>query len=81
MERIGAVELLLRGLEREAARDLQNRVLVGSDRHWAHVPGPLMHGFEGAFAVTDPEFLGFAFRSSALAASSTISAQMQGAPS
>ena len=29
-----------------AARDLQNRVLVGLERHWVQVPGPLMQGFE-----------------------------------
>lgn len=28
------------------ARDLQKSVLVGLDRHWAQVPGPLIHGFE-----------------------------------
>lgn len=29
-----------------AARDLQKSVLVGLDRHWVQVPGPLMQGFE-----------------------------------
>ena len=29
-----------------AARDLQKSVLVGLERHWEQVPGPLMQGFE-----------------------------------
>lgn len=28
------------------ARDLQKSVLVGLERHWVQVPGPLMQGFE-----------------------------------
>lgn len=28
----------------EAASDLQKRVLFGSARHWAQVPGPEVHG-------------------------------------
>ncbi len=39
-----AVVLLLDDV-RAAARVLQKRVLCGSALHWAHVPGPLMHGF------------------------------------
>lgn len=31
--------------DREAASVLQKRVLRGSARHWAQVPGPLAHGF------------------------------------
>ena len=30
-----------------AARDLQKSVLVGLERHWVQLPGPLMQGFEG----------------------------------
>ena len=29
-----------------AARDLQKSVLVGLERHWVQLPGPLMQGFE-----------------------------------
>ena len=32
--------VLVDASERDAARDLQKRVLLGSARHWAHVPGP-----------------------------------------
>ena len=31
-------------LDLVAARDLQKRVLVGLERHWVQVPGPLMQG-------------------------------------
>jgi hypothetical protein len=30
---------------RDLASDLQNRVLLGSERHWRQVPAPLMQGF------------------------------------
>lgn len=41
--------------EREAARDLQKSVLLGSARHWAHVPGPEAQGFAGAVALGSAE--------------------------
>lgn len=34
--------------ERLAATDLQKRVLIGSERHWEQVPGPLAQGSVGS---------------------------------
>lgn len=44
--------------ERLAATDLQKRVLIGFERHWAHVPGPLAHGLETEMPLADCEFEG-----------------------
>ena len=38
--------LVLVGRGQLAATNLQKSVLVGLDRHWAQVPGPLMQGSE-----------------------------------
>jgi hypothetical protein len=50
--------LLLVGVvvcNREAARDLQKRVLFGSARHWVQVPGPVAQGFAVVVVVAERE--------------------------
>ena len=57
-------------------------MLVASERHWAHVPGPLMQEFVGSDELVDVEFSIFKLgRDSDFIASRAISAQMHGVPS
>lgn len=70
-------------LARVAASDLQKRVLVELERHWAQVPGPLAQGFSftgaGLAGGCVPDE--WEDRLAELDASAAISAQMHGVPS